>query len=160
MSRFRIDALIAVLLQHLGIENAHFAARLDSDWTELVIHRPELIRSLTLVCPPSIDAAAIRAIASRLLVINGDQPSGQRVAKAMTQLPDAEMVTLDDSEVFHWTDVAADRPDTVGSAILNFLARMETTCRNGNAVTVAEGAGEIDGVAILIPVATRALLDP
>jgi hypothetical protein len=67
-SRFQVEERLAQLLAHLGLDHAHFAARLDNDWTGLVVHRPELVTSLTLVCPGNMDAAALRLLASRLLV--------------------------------------------------------------------------------------------
>ena len=48
-SRFQVEERLAQLLVHLGLDQAHFAARLDNDWTGLVLRRPVLVRSLTLV---------------------------------------------------------------------------------------------------------------
>jgi len=78
-SRFQVEERLAQLLAHLGLDQAHFAARLDNDWTGLVLRRPELVRSLTLVCPVYMNAMALRPLASRLLVVNDDQPIGRRV---------------------------------------------------------------------------------
>jgi hypothetical protein len=97
-----------------------------------------------------MDATALRPLASRLLVINDDQPSGSRVSQAMGNLPDATLVTLDDYAGLAWTDVAADRPDAVGSAMLHFLARMEATRAREQAVTLPEGEGQIDGITYCI----------
>ena len=40
MSRFQGEERIVQLLQHLGLDQAHFAARLDTDWTDLVAPPP------------------------------------------------------------------------------------------------------------------------
>src|SRR5207247_1080682 len=63
-SRFQVEERLAQLLAHLGLDQAHFAARLDNDWTGLVLRRPELVTSLTLVCPVYVHAAALRPLAS------------------------------------------------------------------------------------------------
>lgn len=144
MSRFQVEEYLASLLQHLGLEQAHFAARLDTDWTGLVVTHPELVTSLTLVCPSSMDATALRPLASRLLVFNDDQR--HLVSQAVGSLPDATLVTLADYSGVAWTDVAADRPDDIGPAMLNFLARMDANRAREQTVTLPEGDGEIDGV--------------
>src|SRR5947208_1613917 len=56
-SRFQVEERLAQLLAHLGLDQAHFAARLDNDWTGLVLRRPELVTSLTLVCPVYMHSA-------------------------------------------------------------------------------------------------------
>ena len=43
---------LAQVLDHLGIERAHFAASMLVDITGFVQAHPERIVSLTLVCPP------------------------------------------------------------------------------------------------------------
>lgn len=145
-SRFQVEERLAQLLSHLGLERAHFAARLDNDWTGLVVHRPELVTSLTLVCPRYMDATALRPLASRLLVVNDDHPTGRRVAQGMAQLPEATLLTLPDYAGPLWADVAAERPDDVGAALLAFLARMEAARPAQGPVTLPEGAGEVAGI--------------
>ena len=54
------DRLLQVL-QHLGIERAHFAASMLADVTGLAQAHPERIASLTLVCPPRLDPSTLRA---------------------------------------------------------------------------------------------------
>jgi hypothetical protein len=53
------DRLVQVL-DHLGIESAHFAASMLADITGLVQAHPERIASLMLVCPPRVDPSAPR----------------------------------------------------------------------------------------------------
>jgi pimeloyl-ACP methyl ester carboxylesterase len=66
------DRLVQVL-QYLGIERAHFAASMLADITSFAQAHPERITSLTLVCPPRLDASTLRALGARLLIIAGDQ---------------------------------------------------------------------------------------
>jgi hypothetical protein len=144
-SRFQVEERLAQLLAHLGLDQAHFAARLDNDWTGLVLHRPELVTSLTLVCPGNMDATALRPLASRLLVVNDDHPTGHGVTQAMAQLPDATLLTLPGYRGFLWADVMADRPHDLGTTLLEFLARKEAARRAQWPVTLPEGAGRSGG---------------
>lgn len=146
MTRFQVEEHIAKLLHHLGLEQAHFAARLDMDWTSLVANRAELVASLTLVCPGNMDASVLRPLDSRLLVFNDDQRSGQGVTQAMASLPDATLVTLPNYFGFPWSDVAADHPEVVATAMMEFLARMDAGQDGERTVTLPEGKGEIDGL--------------
>jgi SAM-dependent methyltransferase len=145
-TRFQVEERLAQLLAHLGLDHAHFAARLDNDWTGLVLHRPELVTSLTLVCPGNMDATALRSLASRLLVVNDDHPTGHGVTQAMAQLPDATLLTLPDYRGFLWADVMADRPQDLGTALLEFVARMEAERPAQRPVTLPEGTGEVAGI--------------
>jgi SAM-dependent methyltransferase len=144
--RFQVEERLAQLLAHLGLDQAHFAARLDNDWTGLVLRRPELVASLTLVCPVYMNAAALRPLASRLLVVNDEHPTGRRVTQAMAHLPDATLLTLPDYAGFLWADVMADRPNAIGTALLEFVARMEAERPGQRPVTLPEGAGEVAGL--------------
>jgi SAM-dependent methyltransferase len=145
-ARFQVEARLAQLLAHLGLDQAHFAARLDNDWTGLVLHRPALVTSLTLVCPVYMHATALRPLASRLLVVNDDHPTGRRVTQAMTHLPEATLLTLPDYAGSLWTDVVADRPTAIGTALLEFVARMEAARPAPWLGTLPEGAGEVAGL--------------
>jgi hypothetical protein len=145
-SRFQVEERLAQLLAHLGLDQAHFAARLDNDWTGLVLRRPELVRSLTLVCPVYMNATALRPLASRLLVVNDEHPTGRRVAQAMAHLPDATLLTLPAYAGFLWADVAADRPNDLGAALLEFVAQMEAGRPTYKPVTLPESAGEVAGI--------------
>jgi hypothetical protein len=64
---------LAQVLDHLGIEHAHFAASMLADVTGFVQAHPGRIASLTLVCPPRLDPSTLHALGARLLVIAGDQ---------------------------------------------------------------------------------------
>ena len=64
------DRLVHVL-DHLGIERAHFAASMLADVIDFARTHSERIASLTLVCPPRLDPS-LRALGPRLLIIAGD----------------------------------------------------------------------------------------
>jgi SAM-dependent methyltransferase len=114
------------LLDHLGIERAHFAASMLADVIGFVKAHPERIASLTLVCPPRLDPSVLRALGGRLLIIAGDQgrPAAM-VRDAMTSLPDATIVWLPGYFSPPWADVVADCASNVETALLNSVLRDE-----------------------------------
>ena len=141
----RVEERILQLLQHLGIDQAHFAARTPGDWTGLVTAHPEVISSLTLVAPGGITSHTVSSLASRLLVFTGDrEPSAERNRRVMENLPDARHVTLRDYAMLGWTDMVADRTDEIGSALLDFLA--QHTPPGAMTVPHADDEGEIAGI--------------
>src|SRR5262245_56088311 len=90
-----VEERIRQLLQHLGIDQAHFAGRLSRDWIGLAATHPEVFASLTLVGPMAVDPYTVRDVASKLLVCTGDQgPIAAAVRTAMDRMPDAQLVTL------------------------------------------------------------------
>ena len=56
---FPLEGRILQLLQHLGIQQAHFAASNPLDWQGLVATHPEVIASLTPVTPRYIDPSVL-----------------------------------------------------------------------------------------------------
>lgn len=117
------DRLVEVL-DHLGIERAHFAASMLADVTGLVQAHPERIASLTLICPPRVDPSALRALGTRLQIVTGDQgrPSAM-VRDAATNLPEAAVVWLPGYFSPPWADVVADHTAEIESALLNVVFR-------------------------------------
>ena len=115
---------LAQVLDHLGIERAHFAASMLADVASFAQARPERIASLTLVCPPRLDPSALRALGARLQIIAGDQgrPAAM-VRDAVTTLPEATVVWLPGYFSPPWADVVADCTADVETALLNILSR-------------------------------------
>jgi hypothetical protein len=68
-----VEERILQLLKHLGIERAHFACLMPGDWRAFATSHHENINSLTLICPLGVDTNALSAIASKALVVKGDQ---------------------------------------------------------------------------------------
>ena len=141
-----LEERILRLLKHLGLEQAHFAARVPRDWRSLVVTHPEVVSSLTLVCPRNFQSSPLRGLASRLLVASGDQGSyTAAVRPAMAELPGATLVTLPDYFTYPTSDVAADRTEDLSSALTNFLERVEQG-QGSSMVTLPEGEGEVAGI--------------
>ena len=117
------DRLLQVL-DHLGIERAHFAASMLAEVTAFLQAHPERIASLTLVCPPRLDPSALRALGTRLLIIAGDQgrPAGM-VRDVVASLPNATVVWLTGYFSAPWADVVADCTAAIEAALLNVISK-------------------------------------
>ena len=89
-----VDRRLVQLFRHLGLDRVHIAARVTADWRGLAATSPETIASLTLVCPTVLDITPLRALASRVLVLTGDQGTpAEAISKAMAAHPEASTVT-------------------------------------------------------------------
>lgn len=125
-----VEECPAQLPQHLGIVEAHVAACRAADWQGPTTAHPDLVASLTLMCPPALDPSAPHPSASRLLVVTGDQgPAVARIRQLLTTLPGATSLTLCDYVSLMWSDVIADRTADIGTALLEFLHRMDRDTR-------------------------------
>jgi SAM-dependent methyltransferase len=113
---------ISRLFQHLGIRRAHVAGAMHEVGT-LVEAVPELVASLTLLCPfQQLVPAPLRALGSRLLFIHGDSGPSARITPILLRaLPDTRDVVLHDYSGTAWCDPAADRGADVTAAMLAFL---------------------------------------
>jgi SAM-dependent methyltransferase len=132
------------LLRHLGIDRAHVAGRLAADWAGLVSRYPEMVASLTLL--NSFEPSMVAPLAERLLVVTGDQgPMAESVRNAMAGLPGARHVCLDDYNLLGWSDVAVERGQQLGDAMLQFLAGIAVPAAHAGAA-LPEGEGEVAGI--------------
>ncbi|HWO43440.1 MAG TPA: methyltransferase domain-containing protein [Candidatus Eisenbacteria bacterium] len=121
-----VEERIVEVLRHLGIERAHFAACMSRDIAGLAIAHPEIVSSLTIVCPWGMKMDALRTLSSRLMVITGDQGHvAEEVHRAVASLPETTLVDLRDYFSPLWADVIADRTEDVGGAMMEFLSRIE-----------------------------------
>ncbi len=141
-----LEARLAAVLDHLGIGRAHFAGRASTDWHGFAIGHPERIASLTILCPAALDRSALQPLASRLLVVSGDEgPGARRVQAVLPDLPQAETAVLHGYAGLTWSDLAAERGEEILGAMQDFLNR-----RDGNpplpAPTRPEPEGEIAGI--------------
>jgi SAM-dependent methyltransferase len=144
-----IEECVVELLEHLGIERAHFAAGgapTLTDWYGLATRHPERIASLTVVSPPILDGSELAAVASRLLVVAGDQAdTGQGALRLASDLPDVSLHSLRGYEAQPWADVAADRGDELATVMFAFLDRHAAT-----PIALSEAAGEAAGISYRI----------
>lgn len=141
-----VEERILQVLHHLGIQQAHFAARVPADWVGLASRYPHLITSLTLVCPNQVNPDAVHSLAPRLLVFNGDQDDfGKTVKQAVDGLPQASLVTLPNCSNAAWSDVMADHPDGVAATLSTFLTQRDTHLR-APALDRFPSEGEVAGI--------------
>jgi SAM-dependent methyltransferase len=142
-----VAARIVHVLQHLGIERAHVASAMPGDWRGLAAGHVDRLASLSLVCPSGFDPAAAAAVTSRLLVVHGDRgPASDRVRAAVARIPEATVTVLDDYAGLFFADVAVDRGEVIGTALMAFLERLE---HKQPTQPVLENAaiGEVAGIA-------------
>jgi SAM-dependent methyltransferase len=138
-----VEACLAALLDHFEIERAHFAGRGSADLQGFMSLQPERIASLTLLCPAVLDPHSLTPLAQRLLVVTGDRgPGSRRVQAGLPELPQATAVMLDDYVGATWADIAAERGDSIGTAMQDFLARRAGPLATG----LPEQEGEIAGI--------------
>src|SRR5262249_20810323 len=106
-----VDRIIQVL-DHLGVRRAHNAGGLQGDWQALVSTFADRVASLSLVCPATLPAGVVKSMAARLLIVHGDRGAVvDRVRAAVTQIPEATVVTLPDYAGLPFSDVALERRD-------------------------------------------------
>ena len=140
--KFRsVETSLTALLDDLGIVSAHFAGRGSADLKSFASIHPERIASLTLLCPAVLDTATLAPLAERLLVVTGDHgPGPRRVQAGLPDLPQATVVMLNDYPGHTWADIAAERGDSIGAAMQQFLRRHDIHYRSAQPA----GAGRRD----------------
>lgn len=141
-----VDRRLVQLLRHLGLEQVHIAARVTADWHGLATTHPETIASLTLVCPTGLEATPLGALASRVLVLTGDQGApAEAIRKAMAALPEATVIILHNYYGHPRADLLTDRTEDIGTAMLAFLARMNQL-HPVKTVSPPAQEGEVEGI--------------
>ena len=137
-----IEDCLLDLFRHLGVEQAHIAAGGPpplKDWHSLATLHPERVASLTVISPPVVDPAPLAGLASRMLVVAGDQgPHARGAAELMTRLPNVSAHILRGYEWWPWTDVITDRGAEIGAAMLDCLDRHPLP-----AIRLSEAEGEV-----------------
>jgi ubiquinone/menaquinone biosynthesis C-methylase UbiE len=114
---------IAELFKHLHIERAHFAACMPRDWQGLVATHPNLVASLSLICPMGIAVAALKQKQLPLLCIAGDRGRpGKETAREIGQLTEAKSLVLRDYFSPPWADPIRDRRDEIANALVEFMS--------------------------------------
>jgi hypothetical protein len=147
-----IEACLVDLFQHLGIAQGHIAAggMVRGDWYGFATRHSQWVASLTLISPTILDAGELDGLASRLLVMAGDQGrTAQGATKLLADLPHAASHILRGYEHQPWSDVIADFGTEIGPAMLDFLDRVHRD-HPVAATALPEGEGEVAGISYLI----------
>jgi len=140
-----IEERISQLLQHLGIQRAHFAARLPADWQTFATVHPQCVASLTLVCPQRLDHNALKALALRPLVLIGDGATAEVLRENLAEIPDATVIALPNYQPGIASDLVADRAAEIGAAMLDYL-RLRNPELGNQKVSLPEGEGQVAGI--------------
>ncbi len=142
-----VETGLVELLDQLGIARAHFAGRGSADLKGFASNHPERIASLTLLCPAVLDTRTLKPLAERLLIVTGDRgPGPQRAQAELSELPQVAAVVLHDYAGHTWADIAAERGDSIGEAMQEFLQRVDAL----PAARVSEQEGEIAGISFRV----------
>lgn len=146
MTSLPVEERLWQLLQHLGIDKAHFAGWMSQDWIGFVTNYPAAVVSLTLAGPSLIDPPTAGHLASKLLMFSEDRgPMAELAQKAVAGVPDARLVALRDYSILPWTDVAADRTDEIEASMMPFLAQTGSRAEI-KSLSPGEGTGEVAGI--------------
>ena len=138
-----VETCLTELLDHLGIARAHFAGRGAADLQGFASRHAARMASLTLLCPAVLDARTLAPLAERLLIVTGDHgPGAQRARAGLRDLPHAAAVVLIDYAGLTWSDLAAERGDSIDAAIQDFLKRLDAL----PAVGLPDQEGEMAGI--------------
>lgn len=141
---------ITALLDHLGIERAHIAARMASDWQTFAAQHPTRIASLSLLCPPYIDAKALQPLADRLYVMAGDRAIfSPQIAQAMQQLPAAHYQLLHNVNTILWTDITVEFANELQETFLPFLTGQTNTAVDATKLNAGD-RGEVAGITYMV----------
>ncbi|HLN88033.1 MAG TPA: methyltransferase domain-containing protein [Candidatus Limnocylindrales bacterium] len=117
---------IVQLLNHLGLARAHFAACMPRDWEGLAAYYPELIASLTLICPMGINASVLQTHSLPVLCVTGDRGRPAKEAeRELAKLPAARAHVLRDYFSPPWADPILDRRDEIGKALVEFISPIQ-----------------------------------
>ena len=140
-----LQARLLHLFRELGIDRAHVAARVDSDWQGLAANG-DRIASLSLLCPMTLDARVVAPLAPHLLVIAGDRgAAAERVRTASAAIEGARFANLPNYEGVMWSDVIAERGTEISAIMLDFLRQTDLP-----PARPTELAGEVDGISYWI----------
>jgi SAM-dependent methyltransferase len=140
------EGRLVQLLQHFGIDRAHVAARLPSDWSGLATAHPAMMASLTLVCPGEFPHPLRQPPTLPCLVFTGDQGTpAEAVGRMAEVMPQASIVTLRQYFAHPRSDLCVERGEEITTALLAFLEKCEQDQRMPT-VALAQGDGEMAGI--------------
>lgn len=141
-----LDQRLRQVLQHLGIQRAHFGGGYAADAVTLVRSLAESVASLTLVCPFQMPAEPLRSLGPRLLICHGDRgPGAATVGRLRAALPEAQDLTLADYADAAWADAVAERGAEIEPVWLDFLASW-THQQRLEPLRLPAGEGEVAGI--------------
>ncbi|MEM7346557.1 MAG: methyltransferase domain-containing protein [Chloroflexota bacterium] len=141
-----LEERLTHILEHLGIEHAHIAGMMLSDWGGFAAKYPDRISSLTIIPWGPIDPTSLHSVTARLLAVIGDQAADfEEKQKLFNELGGIKPAILKGHAGLPWNDVILDYKDEIGSAMLSFLKRMDA--RQGTeTLSLSDTEGEVAGI--------------
>ena len=156
-SELPVEDRIVQLLRHLGIEQAHVVAAHAIDWHGLVVSKPGIVSSLTLISPGGFDPGAVEFLASRFNVVHGDQgPRADIDRSSLSRLPDAKSTVLPGAFSTMVGDPMADHSERICASIITFAGEIELNHAGQEQVT--ETSGEVAGISYSVQGSGPAIL--
>jgi SAM-dependent methyltransferase len=149
-----VEERLAALLDHLGIERAHFAGRTVGEMERLCLARPEAVSSLTLVnarLQRGLGVAGLdvlRAHADRLLAFFAlsPTPASERLREAISEMAGAQLVAFPEGyDALGWHDIAAERTDELATTMRELMLRAEES-HPATSLALPATDGEVDGI--------------
>jgi SAM-dependent methyltransferase len=115
------------LFAHHGIERAHFIGGGFVDpLLELAIAAPDLVASLTLVCPFQLPLTLVGDLSMPFNILHGDRGRGaELIDQVLSDVVKPERVVLSDYEPKLWSDVALERTSELLDGVAGFLTRVD-----------------------------------
>lgn len=143
-----LEKRLIKLFKHLGIDQAHLAARRPEDWAGLAQHHPEVIASLALICPnPGMSSDLIHKFQDRCAILTGDKgPAFENIQRFLQNLPYVQTTELSDYDPLAWSDLMVDRLDEIDTCLFPFLDRIALP----PLTPPAQSSGEVAGLTYTI----------
>ena len=141
-----VEGRIERLLESLGIERAHFAARISVEVGPLLSRREEIFSSLTLVDPNRLEGRQLAPLGNRAHIVAGERGmSGSAVEAARPDMPEAIIESIPNHYGVSWSDTARLFPDLMVRAIDDFVSRADAE-RPATRLNLPPGEDEVAGL--------------
>jgi len=136
------------LFAHHGIERAHFiGGGFVYHLIELAVAAPDLVASVTLVCPHQLPLTLAGDLSMPLNIVSGDRGRGAEVVDhVLSNVTNPNRVVLSDCEPMLWTDIALEKSSELLSGISGFLTRVDQET-NLALARLVDGAGIVSELA-------------
>jgi SAM-dependent methyltransferase len=109
------------------------------------MNRPEIVASLTLICPFRIPREPFMPAGVPLMMVYGINSLTSVLRELAARFPDTRTLELQDYEGAPWSDVMADRGADIEPALFDFFSEAEQRVAIQPA-GIPEGEGEIAGI--------------
>lgn len=109
---------LAGLLDHLGLERAHFATQMPGDLTDFAGQHAGRIAGLVFIVPVRLDPSPFMPMSARTLILTGDSGvSVEPARRGAERLAGSSLVQLQGYATTGWSDVAKERGAELVAAI-------------------------------------------